>query len=84
MIMIGNHDHNNDNQSMESIKADLLADCTTDTLGLSKITDMVMMMMVMMMMVMMPLMAMIMMRTSPVSKLCHLTESSLNETFKLL
>ena len=73
MIMIGNHDHNNDNQSMESIKADLLADCTTDTLGLSKITDMVMMMRVMMMM-----------RTSPVSKLCHLTESSLNETFKLL
>lgn len=74
--MIGNHDHNNDNQSMESTKADLLADCTTDTLGLSKITDMVM--------VMMPLMAMIMMTTSPVSKLCHLTESSLNETFKLL
>ena len=61
---------------MESTKADLLADCTTDTLGLSKITDMVM--------VMMPLMAMIMMTTSPVSKLCHLTESSLNETFKLL
>ena len=79
MIMIGNHDHNNDNQSMESIKADLLADCTTDTLGLSKITDMVMMVMVMM-----PLMTMIMMTTSPVSKLCHLTESSLNETFKLL
>ena len=76
MILIDNHDHNNDNQSMESTKADLLADCTTDTLGLSKITDMVM--------VMMPLMAMIMMTTSPVSKLCHLTESSLNETFKLL
>ena len=73
---------------MESIKANLLADCTTDTLGLSKITDMVMMvrvmMMMMTMMVMMPLMAMIMMTTSPVSKLCHLTESSLNETFKLL
>ena len=77
--MIGNHDHNNDNQSMESIKANLLADCTTDTLGLSKITDMVMMMRVLM-----PVMAMIMMTTSPVSKLCHLTESSLNETFKLL
>ena len=51
--MIGNHDHNNDNQSMESTKADLLADCTTDTLGLSKIADMVMMMRVLMIMVMM-------------------------------